>query len=595
MNAGLRPCLLIIAVLTFGCATHSPRSGPSPVLEPGTGESFSGADTLSDAAADSLFEFSTVGSPLDTLSTEIPTIPDSLLARGRERVRVQEDSLAYDLPIEVNDRVLTFLDSYTGKQADWFKRTLDRSGRVLPMIHRIFAEEGVPHDLAYMAHVESAYRYNARSRAGAIGLWQFMRGTAKLNGLLCNAYVDERLDPEKSTRAAARHLKILYQTFGDWHLAMAAYNAGEGKVTRAMKRAGTKDFWKLARTRYLKRETRNYVPAILAAIIISKSPEEFGFAADYEEPLEYDVVHVESVTHVNVIARCCDVPVNVVRALNPALIASQTPPGHHPYEVRIPKGSAEMFAAAIEKISPEDRMLYRRHRVRNGETLSLLASRYGTSVSAIQMANQMGRRTMIREGSMILIPASSWDTRDPLAELVAPGERVTHRVRRGETLSTIARRYGTTVAAVQRWNGLASPHHVRAGQILTLFAGGGESAPAAAPARRETPRPGELTTHTVQAGESLWSVARQYGLTVNQLRSLNGQLRGKTLIRPGQKLTVTAPSDGDAIVHRVARGETLWDIAARYGTTVGDIRRWNGMSSRRTLIHPGDRLTLYRN
>ncbi len=596
MINGWRLCALTAIILTIGCAPHVQHS--TDVLdgsEPSAGGPVGKIDTLA-THPDSLFEFITVASPLDTLLEDIPTLPDSSLAKGRERLEAQEEVVTFDVPIDMNDRVLTFIDRYSGKQASWFERAVRRSGLVMPMIRRVFIEEGVPLDLAYMAHVESAYRYNARSRAGAIGMWQFIRSTAKRYGLLCNSYVDERLDPERSTRAAAHYLKDLYELFDDWHLAMAAYNAGEGKVKRGLRRAGTDDFWKLARTRMLRRETRNYVPAILAAIILSKQPDDFGLEFHPDDPIEYDTIEVESVTHVDVIAECASVPSSVIRALNPALLASQTPPGHHPYEIRIPTGSKEQFATALAAIPPEDRMLYQRHVVGRGETLSHLAMRYGTTVSAIQQANGMGRRTMIRQGKTVLIPSGRWDPSDALASLLAPGERVTHRIRRGESLSSIARRYGTSVRAIQQWNDIPNAHRVRAGQTLTLFAGGPAPAPAKAkPTRSSSPEPGGLLSHTVRRGESLWSIARQYGLTVTTLRSLNGQLGGKNLLRPGQKLTVRTLSVGEAVVHRVAHGETLWDIASRYGTTVRNIRQWNGMGSRSSLIHPGDRLTLYLN
>jgi len=549
---------------------------------------------------DSLLHAITVGSPLDSLAVDIPDLPDSALAEERERV--EDEGPSFDIPVDFNVRVMTFIDAYSGKRADWTARALTRSGAWLPMIREIFAEEGVPLDLAYMAMIESGYRHNARSRVGAIGMWQFMRGTARRYGLLCNSFVDERLDPERATRAAARYLRDLHEEFGHWHLAMAAYNSGEGRVRRAIRRAGTRDFWEIAGTRHLPRETRNFVPAILAAAVIGKSPEKFGFGEVVpNDPIPYEKVEVPSVTHVDVIARCCSVTGSEIRALNPALISLQTPPGHHPYEVRVPVGTTAAFLTALADIPPDERMLYLRHRIHRGETLGRISRRYGTTVAAIQQANHMGRTTMIREGKTLLIPTTG--AADPglfMGSLAAQGEQVTHRLRRGETLSHVARAYGTTVKAIQLWNHLSNPHQVREGQSLVVYAGVRQAAPKNQTDAARTPRPtaraadGDrlVASHTVQRGQTLWAISRAYGMSMAELRALNPRL-GR-VIHPGDRVKVHARTDGQSLVHEVLRGETLWDIADRYNTTVANIRSWNGMSGNQTLIRPGDRLSIIR-
>lgn len=579
--------------IVLGCSSAPKRPTMDALAHPGT----------LIAPQDSTLELLTVSSPLDTLEIEIPDISDSSAALTSERV--PEDEVTYDVPIDLNVRVLTFIDRYSGEQSEWFARSLRRSGRVMPMIQRIFAEEGVPRDLAYMAMVESAYRHNARSRAGAIGMWQFMRGTAKQYGLACNGFVDERLDPERATRAAARHLRDLHEELGDWYLAMAAYNAGGGRVRRAIRRSGSRNFWEISKTRHLVRETRNYVPAILAAIIVSKSPEKFGFHIEPEPPLEYDTAEVESVTHLDVVAQCCDVPPSVIRALNPALLAFQTPPGRHPYEVRVPKGTTETFLAKLADVPPEDRVLYVRHRVRGGETLSTLAHRYGTTISMIQEANAMGHRTMIRVGQTLVMP-NGGDPGLALASLAGRGERVMHRVRRGQTLSSIARAYGTTVRAVQVWNDIPNPNRLKVGQSLTIWAGVLTASPSnhtamvtgeggGAKTASDAPS-GNLLAHTVRRGDTLWSVARAYGMTVRELRSQNPKLGRSNVIRPGDRLAVAARGGSalERVTHHVRRGETLWTIADRYNTTVSQLRLWNGLGRRDDLIRPGDSLTLYR-
>jgi membrane-bound lytic murein transglycosylase D len=264
-------------------------------------------------------------------------------------------------------------------------------------------------------------------------------------------------------------------------------------------------------------------------------------------------------------------------------------------------GTGETFLAALAEIPSDERMLYLRHEIRRGETLARISRRYGTTVAAIQQANSMGRSTLIREGKRLLIPTTG--AADPglfMGSLAAQGEQVSHRLRRGETLSHVARAYGTTVKAIQLWNHIGDPHQVREGESLVVYAGVQQASPKNQTDAARTPRPtaratqGDLvaTQHTVQRGQNLWSIARSYGMTLAEIRALNPSLA--RVIHPGDRLTVHARSDGESLVHEVMRGETLWDIADRYNTTVANIRSWNNMSGSSSLIRPGDRLTVFR-
>jgi membrane-bound lytic murein transglycosylase D len=601
--------------------------------------------------------------PVDTLSspgtygTDVPDLSDSLAAATQARLPSVDE--LFDYPVVVNGRVLAWIDAYLSKGRPTFDRSLRRSGRYLRMARRIFREEGIPQDLTYLAHVESGFRHNARSPMKALGLWQFMRATAKVYGLRCDSYVDERLDPEKETRAAARYLRDLYDTYDDWYLALAGYNAGAGKVNSAIRKSGTRDFWQIARTRYLRNETRNFVPAILAVTILSKSPAAYGLTTETEAPLEYESVPVDSPTDLRVVARCTGASLQELQQLNPALLLMQTPQNAKQYEVRVPVGSGERFAREIAKIPAEERLVYVRHKVRRGETLGLLAGRYGTTVRAIQDANRMGRRTLIRTGHTLLIPsrragkwvAGSFDW--------SGKSSVKHEVRRGESLSRIAAQYGSSTRAIQHANALSNPNRIHVGQALTIpvpdsqasrsaagdtpgsaRATGGSSASGVTTERggdtgeplaavmetadslgrvpstahivaeaRQTIQeeqeqlkasgalPSNPAVHAVRRGDTLSGIAQRYGVRVSDLRRWNGIAR-RSLIFPRQELLLSAPGTadgfgrGDARVHLVRRGDSLWVIAKRYDVRVRDLADWNGIGTAGT-IYPGQKLRVY--
>src|SRR5262245_46831816 len=272
--------------------------------------------------------------PIEFLDEEVPEISPE--QARKERALAEQTALPSDLPIELNDRVLAWIDAYRGHLHDKFQEALTRSGRHIEMIRSILREEGLPEDLAYMVHVESAYKTHAYSHARAKGLWQFIVGTGTRYGLRRDWWIDERSDPELSTRAAAAYLKDLHAMFDDWYLAMAGYNAGEGKIQRALDRTGYKDFWSIARTSHIRLETKNYVPAILAAIVISKDPEKFGFSSEKEPRVQYDSVSIDSATDLGVIAKLVGTDVDTLQELNPALARLMTPPSYPDFEFHLP-------------------------------------------------------------------------------------------------------------------------------------------------------------------------------------------------------------------------------------------------------------------
>ncbi|PYT08748.1 MAG: lytic transglycosylase, partial [Acidobacteria bacterium] len=342
--------------------------------------------------------------PAEELGKIEPSITPEKAAQ--ERALAEEAQALYDIPVVLNTKVLAWIDIYTGPMRDKFEAGLRRSGWYLPMIQRIFKEEGVPQDLAYMAHVESSYKPYAYSRAKAKGIWQFIVDTGRRYGLRRDWWVDERSDPEMATRAAAAYLKELRDMFGDWYLAMAAYNAGEAKVQRAIDRTGSKDFWSLSNTSQLRLETKNYVPAILAATVISKSPARFGFNVEKELPIVYDKVPLDQPVDLRVVAKNAGTTVEELKKLNPSLYRLQTPPNYPGFELRLPPGTGQAFQIVYGSLSPSERLLAQEHTVQKGETLAAIAHRYGVAVSSLTSANNLKRDSALKAGMVLSVPTS---------------------------------------------------------------------------------------------------------------------------------------------------------------------------------------------
>ena len=337
-------------------------------------------------------------SPLeDLLSVTFPVDPNvELDVPGELKLPVTQ------LPLEINGEVMRYvryLTSPRGRRA--FLESLRRLGRYRPMIQRIFDEEGVPRELIYLALVESGFQPRAVSRKRAAGLWQFMRLRGREYGLRRNRYYDDRLDPEKATRAAARHLRDLYERLGDWYLAMAAYNAGPSRVQRGVRRTGYADFWELSRRRVLPRQTRRYVPLILAAIVAASEPEEFGLGGIAEDPpLEYNTIEMAASTHLALIAGILGRPLGELRELNPAILRDIAPPG---YPVHVPKGTARFVLSALERVPPAHRVSWRVHRVSGEETLVEIAALYGMTAEELAAANG-GLEEAPKPGDLLVIP-----------------------------------------------------------------------------------------------------------------------------------------------------------------------------------------------
>jgi len=403
------------------------------------------------------------------------------------------EAIVHDVDIPLNAKVLSFVQLFTGRLKAFLEEGLSRGVQYLPMIQSIFRAEGLPLDLAYVPLVESAFKPTALSRAKAKGIWQFMRGTALENGLKHDWYIDERAEPEKATRAAARYLKTLHEMFdGDWHLALASYNGGPGRVQRAMKRSGRSDFWKLAAsTRFLPRETRDYVPLILAAIVIARNPAMYGFDIQAVETLGYETVTVSTPIDLRRVAEWIGRPVQTIQELNPELRRWTTPVSATEYELKVPSGTVDIVRVHLEQTDPAELAPLNWHTVKKGETLLSIAKTLKVSRTDLAEANYLSVRAKLEPGQRLVIPrapallATRPENPPPTAEATAEPtvvavktsaapaptpERVsvTYRVKRGDTLSSIARLYRTTVASLKAWNRLRS-NSIQVGQRLTIF------------------------------------------------------------------------------------------------------------------------------
>jgi membrane-bound lytic murein transglycosylase D len=408
-------------------------------------------------AGDGFNEAPAVPAPIDEVAEMTFPVDPRLKARAEEAAK----NISHDLPLTVNDEVLSFLNFFQTPRGRAIVETgLRRAGRYRGMIARVLSEEGVPQDLIYLAQAESAFQPTALSRAGARGMWQFVAYRGQEYGLRHTWWLDERQDPEKATHAAAQHLRDLYKLFGDWYLAMAAYNCGPGNVQKAIERTGYADFWELYRRNVLPRETKNYVPIILALTLIAKDAPHYGIQAEPESPVPTDMVKPGRAIDLRLVAETIDVDVETLRTLNPSLLRLATP-DDPAFELHLPLGSAPKFSAEIADIPPDKWVSWRRHRVAAGETLTAIAKKYRVTPKAIGDANNLESTTALNAGEKLIIPAIQ-----PAAE--NKRRMVSYRVRKGDTFLGIADRFSVESEDLLKWNRLKSKR-VSRGMVLRIY------------------------------------------------------------------------------------------------------------------------------
>ena len=471
-------------------------------------------------------------------------------------------SSAKDVPVEKRDEVDIWIRYFTGRGRDQMKLYLERSHRYINLMRSVLKREGLPENLIYIAMIESGFSPRARSRAQAVGYWQFIESTGRRYGLRVGAFVDERMDPVLSTEAAAEYFKDLYSLFGSWHLAMAAYNAGEYRVNRAMMRHYTRDFWRLKKKRSIPRETRHYVPKFMAAHLISTNPRKYGFTdLEYQEPLSFESVAVYKPVSLKKLAEALSLPYKELKVLNPKYVSEYVPLDKNKTAIlRVPKGHSQKMSDELVAASfmnrPRVSKTYVYYKVRRGDTLYGLSRRNQTTVNTLRRMNGMSRRSVLRAGKIIKIPRCfNCGVRSVKPAALASG---IHIVKRGESLGRVAKKYSVTTSKLKAWNNL-SGSIIHPGQSLKVRA--------ALPA-----------THTVKKGESLGQLARLYGKTASQLKKLN-QLKS-SIIHPGQVLKIKAAG---AKTHTVKKGETLFSIAEKYKVPLVVLMKKNSMNFKSIL------------
>lgn len=516
---------------------------------------------------------------------------DTILVYGKT-----EKEITYDLPIVMNDRVKKSIIYYQTVAREAFQKFLVRSLRYKNMMIEIIDSYGLPRDLIYLSMVESGYNPLAYSWARASGLWQFISSTSRLYNLDRSWWLDERRDPIKSTHAACQFLKDLYDQFGDWELAMAAYNGGPGRVSRTIKKQKTVDFWKMK----LKNQTMDYVPLIMAATIIAKEPAKYGFDdIEFEPEVTWDLIEIDKCLELSVIAKTVGCNVEEIKNLNPELLRKYTPPNTKSYLLKIPKGTKEKFMAAYEGLPSPKETSWVRHDIRKGETISTIASRYGVSQYAILEANNLSQRSMIYAGKQLIVPVpmDRGYSGSGKSSKEYSSKNSIYSVRSGDTMWDIAKAFGTTVDALRGINYIEKGSRIYVGQKLKIPTDATNlesSSYVEKSSNNNSSSTISSNSHKVRKGDTLWDIARQYGTTTSTIRKLNG-LGRSSRIYPGQILVVKfGESNSNYVIHQVKRGESLGVIAKNYRTTINSIINSNNITNPDQL-RVGEKIKIYRN
>mgnify|MGYP001436874129 CR=1 FL=1 len=535
--------------------------------------------------------------------------PDVLISRFSDINHIKVDSSemnrleafaqeknSYNVPIVMNDRVKTCIVYYQTVARSAVVRYLSRMTRYLPMIQKTFQEYGLPTDLAYLAMVESGFNNHAYSWARAMGMWQFIAETGRLYSMNRTWWYDERKDPVKATHAAARFLKDLYNEFGSWELSLAAYNGGPQRVRNVTKKQRTTDFWKLK----LKKQTMDYVPFFMAATMICKNPEKFGFTdIEYQPEITFEEVRLNKSLDLKMVANAIGCTLAELQDLNPELLRQYTPPNKNQYALRIPKGKQEAFLAAYDELPIAKQTNWVQHKIRRGESVASVARKYGVSQYAVMEANNLGRRSRLVAGRTLIIPVTSDEAASRSGRKDSQSydsEDGTYVVRSGDTVSDIARAFRVSPDLIRRLNNLGRSSRIFVGQRLKVRADADQQSRVTPPKKTNKPSgksTPSVTSYVVKRGDSLWDIARRFGTTPEALKVLNG-LNSRSRIYPGQKLLINSLEAGRSSykTYKVRRGDTIYGIAGQFNTTKTQLVSWNQLDNPE-ILHVGQKIRIY--
>jgi membrane-bound lytic murein transglycosylase D len=502
-------------------------------------EGVNGLELQAVQQGDAFTEQKSEPAPIDEANEVTFPVDPSIKAKAAAEVQATHS----DLPLMLTDPVVSYINYFSTRGRGTLEHALERSGRYQAMIQRILKEEGVPQDLIYLAQAESGFHPQALSRAGARGIWQFMASRAQGYGLERSWWVDDRQDPEKATRAAARHLRDLYSEFGDWYLAMAAYNSGPGTVQSAVKRTGYADFWELYKRNVLPKETRNYVPIIVAVTIMAKNPGQYGLDTIVpEKPVPYDSVKINYPVDLRLVADCVDASPETLQDLNPNLLRLTTPKDQV-FELHLPQGTKDQFTTAIAAIPTDMRVWWRFHKVNASDTLVSVAHAYRTTPRAIAQVNNLDVDENLQADSKLIIPIAPGRQTNGDSGTNYSRRATVYKVRKSDTVESVADNFGVSPLMVRRWNHLKG-NGLSGRRILYVhlpitpsFKEPGRTV--TAPKHKRNSNLAQASQipvrHKVKPGETLYSIATSYKTTVTALKENNSNI---AVLRPGMILII---------------------------------------------------------